>query len=168
MMDITEALDIPVIIYLPTDFISSDPAEEKNRALQKQFVHNNPNYLTFLSWEECKQMLDHRISFGSHTASHTVLSKLSPSQIENELVTSKQVIENRLNGSCVHFASPRGVIGRDFDPVLTEKIARKTGYRTVVSNNRGECSPGDNPYLLNRDHLVAKWENYQIRYFLSK
>ena len=77
-------------------------------------------------------------------------------------------MEKELGTPCVHFASPRGRTYRDFDPDLTKELAIKSGYRTVVSTTRGTIQKGDNPYLLNREHLLANWGNYQSRYFFGK
>ena len=113
-------------------------------------------------------MLGHKVTFGSHTASHTKLSTLNEEQIKYELETSKQVIEEKLEISCDHFAPPNGNIGVDFFPEIAEKIAREAGYRTLVSASRGKTDKSSNLYLLRREHLVAAWGNHQLKYFLSK
>jgi peptidoglycan/xylan/chitin deacetylase (PgdA/CDA1 family) len=174
MLEITDALEVPIIIYLPTDYI--DEASRKEEASGKEEGGGLPNLshpehprkLRHMDWEMCRDMLSHGITFGSHTTSHTILSTLSNEQLENELATSKQIIEERLGVVCDHFCPPNGKIPRDFDPVITEEIALKVGYKTVVSTHRGVIRQGDNPYRLNREHLVAAWGNRQIKYFFGK
>ncbi len=168
MMDITLQLNIPVIIYLPTDYIGTKPDELDYGLVYDRFAPRNKKLLRFLSWDQCREMLKHNISFGSHTTGHPLLSTLSRKDVEYELLESKRIIENELGTSCVHFACPRGRTGRDFDPDITRELAIKSGYQTVVTTIRGSINKGDDPYLLNREHLQAKWGNFQVRYFFGK
>ncbi len=46
-----------------------------------------------LSWEEARVMRNAGISFGSHTVTHPVVSKLSLDQVQHEIQESKKVIE---------------------------------------------------------------------------
>jgi len=168
MMPITVAHEVPVIIYLPTDYIGKEhyTPEEKRKIGPR--LPENPKELTYLSWDDCVDMLDHNVTFGSHTASHTILSTLNEEQTKYELETSKKVIEEKLKVPCDHFAPPNGYIGTGFFPEIAEKIAREVGYRTLVSASRGKTDKNSNLYCLRREHLVAAWGNHQLKYFLSK
>ncbi len=168
MMDITESHDIPVIIYLPTNYIGKKHFTDEDTLKISKTLKKNPRRLKYLSWSECIEMLDHQVTFGSHTTSHTILSTLNEDDIESELIISKQTIEEKLGIPCIHFAVPNGIIGKHFDPELTKKIAIKLGYKTLASSNRGKIQKGDDLYLLNREHLLAGWENFQIKYFFGK
>ena len=168
MMEITSRLQIPVIIYLPTDYIGSEPDELDYRLVYERFAPGNTLLLRFLNWDQCREMLNHQISFGAHTTGHPILSTLSRSQLEHELVESKRIIEKELEMPCPHFACPRGEIGRDFDPDITKELAIKSGYQTIVTTVSGITREGDDPYLLKRRHLLAKWGNYQIKYFFGR
>lgn len=116
MLDITVSLDIPVIIYLPTDYIGLNifMEEEKNKILH--FYPEAPKLVSFLNWEQCKKMLGCKISFGSHTASHANLINLNDNDIKQELEKSKMMIEKQLGVSCKHFACPWGKPGINFAP----------------------------------------------------
>jgi peptidoglycan/xylan/chitin deacetylase (PgdA/CDA1 family) len=168
MMEITDSLDVPIIIYLPTNYIDEATRMEPGQALPNLSHPENPKKLRHMNWEMCKDMLAHNITFGSHTTSHTVLSELSREQVVKELATSKKIIEDRLGMVCDHFAPPNGKIPRDFDPDVTEEIARDLGYKTVVTTHRGIIQKGDDLYRLNREHLVAAWGNQQLKYFFGK
>ncbi len=168
MMPITGVLGIPVIIYLPTGFIDPDTDDPEVLSRLRKFAPKNNKLLPFLGWEECKEMQKHQISFGSHSVTHPMLSQLDYEGVDFQLTKSKKVIEEKLGTPCRHFAVPKGRIGIDFDPVVTEEIAKKCGYHTVVSLGRGKIQKGDNVYLLNREHLIAKWGNPQIKYFFGK
>lgn len=168
MMPVTEAHNVPVIIYLPTDYIGrSDHTSEEKRRIGLN-LPENPMQLTYLSWDDCREMLKYKVTFGSHTASHRKLSTLDRDQIIHELTSSKNVIEDKLNTMCDHFAPPNGHIGVDFFPEIAEEIAKEAGYKTLVSATRGLTGLDSNLYLLRREHLVAAWGNYQLKYFLSR
>ena len=168
MMPITDAHDVPVIIYLPTDYIGRQEytSEEKRRIGLK--LPENPKQLSYLSWDQCNEMLGHKVTFGSHTASHRKLSTLDTVEIKFELESSKKIIEKNLNRKCDHFAPPNGNINVDFYPEIAEKIAREAGYKTLVSASRGISGKTSNVFCLRREHLVAAWGNHQLKYFLSR
>ncbi len=168
MMEITSNLNIPVIIYLPTDYVGLNASYANDIEKIKQFYPEDPKLISFLSWEDCKEMLLHNITFGSHTCSHANLSKLHSTGIETELRNSKNIIEEKLNTSCLHFACPWGRIGIDFHPEITTDIEKRIGFKSFATTNRGKMQKNDNLYQLRRDHLLAEWGNYQLKYFFGK
>lgn len=168
MMPITAEMNIPVIIYLPTIYTGLSETNEEDIVLIKNNLPGNPKLLSFLNWAQCREMLDHKISFGSHTKTHANLAGLSPAQIENELLESKLIIEESLQQSCRHFACPWGRVNINFDPAITTPIAQRLGYQTFCTTDRGKTQKGDDLFLLKRDHLLAGWGNYQLKYFFSK
>ena len=168
MMPITAAMNIPVIIYLPTIYTGLSETNEEDLVLVKDNLPNNSKLLSFLSWEQCREMLDHQISFGSHTKTHANLAGLSPAEIEKELLESKLIIEENLQRDCTHFACPWGRVNINFDPAITTPIAQKLGYQTFCTTDRGKTQKGDDLFQIKRDHLLAHWGNYQLKYFFSK
>jgi peptidoglycan/xylan/chitin deacetylase (PgdA/CDA1 family) len=169
MMPIVLKHKVPVIIYLPTDYIGLklERSDEAKRILN--FHPNNPKPISFLSWENCLEMQkENIITFGSHTCGHKNLSLLSSEELEIELQVSKQIIEDKLGTSCVHFACPWGRSGIDFEASITTPIAKKSGYKTFTTTNRGATFAGNDLYTLKRDHLLANWANYQLKYFFGK
>ena len=168
MMPITANLNIPVVIYLPTDYINLDMNVKEDFELVRDNLPNNPKLLSFLSWAQCKEMMQQQVYFGAHTKTHANLMNASAEKIEFELRSSKLAIEKNLHVPCDHFAYPWGRVYENFDPNVTNTIAAQLGYKTMVTTNRGKTVQGDHPYLIKRDHILAKWENYQLRYFLSK
>ena len=61
-----------------------------------------------LSWSEIKEMSENRISFGAHTVTHPILSRIPLSQAEKEILHSKYEIESKLNTKIDLFAYPNG------------------------------------------------------------
>lgn len=168
MMPITAALDIPVMIYLPTSYINLDVNNAADAERIKNFYPEKPMLVPFLNWEQCREMMKHKVSFGSHTVSHANLMTLSPQEIEKELRESKATIEHNLNTACEHFACPWGRAGLDFDPAITTAIASKLGYKSFATTNRGTMLRNDDMYQLKRDHIVPSWENFQLKYFFGQ
>ena len=167
-LDITVPLNIPGIIYIPTDYIDKTTFTPEDEAKIDPSLPKSPKTVSFLSWAECREMIKHNFTFGSHTKSHTILSTLSQNQIEHELVESKKIIEKNLGVPCHHFAPPRGHIGIDFDPEITVDLVKRIGFKTMAVTNRGKIMKGENLYLLKRDQMLAGWDNYQVKYFFGK
>lgn len=167
MLEITSRLEIPTMIYLPTNYIGLKTEIPEALEKIKSFHPKDPKITTFLTWDECREMISKNVQFGSHTVDHVNLSTITPKQIEFELAKSKEIIENELQVRCNHFACPWGRIGVDFDPEITTAIAKKLGYNSVVTTNRGTTGKGDDLFTLKRDHLLANWSTAQLNYFFG-
>jgi peptidoglycan/xylan/chitin deacetylase (PgdA/CDA1 family) len=50
------------------------------------------------------------VQFGSHTMTHTDLDRLNKNEIKDELVLSKETLQNKLKTEIKHFSYPRGII----------------------------------------------------------
>lgn len=61
-----------------------------------------------LSWDEVSEMAEEGISFGSHSRTHPVLSRLSPLQAREEIIGSKKAIESKIGKPVTCFAYPYG------------------------------------------------------------
>jgi peptidoglycan/xylan/chitin deacetylase (PgdA/CDA1 family) len=88
-----------------------------------------------LSWEQVQTMSESGVQFGSHTVSHSILIRLSPEELQRELLESKATLEARLNTPCDTIAYP---VGRSFS--YTPKILAEVGlagYRVGLAYNAG-------------------------------
>ena len=81
---------------------------------------------------------------------------------------SKDLIEQETGAPCRHFSAPWGKPGVDYEPVVHPPLAKRTGYSSFVTTQRGPNRSGSDPYQLRRDHLMANWEDYHLRYWLSR
>lgn len=168
MLPIVAELSVPVVIYLPTDYTGLSENNPEDIIKLKQNYPENPNLELFLSWDQCREMLNHNISFGSHTCSHVNLINLNEAEIEYELLQSKKIIERELAVACEHFACPWGQVNINFNPAITKPIAKKSGYKSFATTHRGKMQQGDDLFMIKRDHLLAEWGNHQLKYFFSK
>ena len=100
-----------------------------------------------LTWEQIRTMHRAGLSFGSHTLTHPVISRLEPALLEHELLESKKFLEKRI-GSAVHdFAYP---FGKREDCGVIPSALERYGYRSAATTVWGLNIPGINPYELRR------------------
>ena len=59
--------------------------------------------LKIMSWQDVEAMSSNGITFGAHTLTHPVLTRLSLAQAEQEINGSKLMIEGRIKKAVKHF-----------------------------------------------------------------
>ena len=74
-------------------------------------MNHNLN-IDFLSWDDCKTLINNKMDIGSHSINHFKSSLLTEDQLLIEMKNSKNTIEDKLEIECKHYASPFG----DFVP----------------------------------------------------
>jgi peptidoglycan/xylan/chitin deacetylase (PgdA/CDA1 family) len=103
---------------------------------------------TMLNWDDVLAMSEHGISFGSHTVSHPILSKLSDERMREEIEGSKRVIERKINRPVNAFAYP---VGRKQDFSNRAKgILKEAGYQCAVTTIFGVNESGQDLFELRR------------------
>ena len=105
----------------------------------------NDSFPQPITWDEIKKISNNSIiSFQSHGLSHTALSKLNKGEIENELVESKEIIEQHTGQKVHSFCYPYGneqVIGKN-----ALEIAVKH-YDSAVTLIKGRLQDSNSFYL---------------------
>jgi peptidoglycan/xylan/chitin deacetylase (PgdA/CDA1 family) len=101
-----------------------------------------------VSWSELREMREAGMSVQSHTRSHPFLSELGARDLRDELVESKQMLDDALGQDTDQLALPGG------DPPRRRLhgIIAETGYR-VVATSRWGCNRPDtaqDPMLIRR------------------
>lgn len=94
-----------------------------------------PDEYRSLSWGHAREMMNGGISFGVHTDTHPILSRISEAEIEKEVAISKRRLEAELDIPAVHFCYPNGHL-EDLG-VRTPDILRRYGFRTAVTTIPG-------------------------------
>jgi len=89
----------------------------------------------FLSWRQVKSLYDYGISFGSHTCTHPYLSQVSSAQVSRELVSSKEIIEERLGIMTRLLAYPYGDSN-----IEVQRMAKIAGYEAGFGIAGGRSS----------------------------
>jgi peptidoglycan/xylan/chitin deacetylase (PgdA/CDA1 family) len=134
---------IQAVIYLVTERVGSDG---------------------FLSWDEVKSMSDSGlVIFGSHTHTHRHFVRKEPyGNLEDELRTSKSVLETRLGKPCRHMAWPWG----DYEDAWLP-LVQKLGYVSAATTLAGANAKGTNPYefrRINVRHSGVRWLGARLRW----
>ena len=158
---VTNALPIllehkcPAIFYIPSNIV-------ENITPSIPYLEN----VEYLTLDDCKKLIDNGIAIGSHTVNHTPLIALNEAEVRSELLDSKKIIEAKLQVECKHFAPPWGKPGKHFNLKMGKKLTKEIGYKSLVTTERGLNFRGTDPFNIKRDHVIAAWGNYQLRYFL--
>ncbi len=80
-----------------------------------------------LTWDQVREMSREGISFGSHTMTHPVVSRLLPSEMADELSQSKEILEKKIGCPVRDFAFPFGQ--RADCGEAAESLLARAGYR---------------------------------------
>jgi peptidoglycan/xylan/chitin deacetylase (PgdA/CDA1 family) len=124
-------------VFLPTAYIGDHRVQFRDRDC--------------LTWGEVRELSDCGILFGSHTATHPQLSTLDSSAVKNEIVNSKQTIEDNLGKSVDSFAYPFAFpeANNSFVQMLRNALV-DSGYHQGVSTRIGAANRQDDRYFLRR------------------
>ena len=85
-----------------------------------------------VNWGEVEEMSASGVSFGSHSATHKILTKLSPEEIQNELNASFKALQREKVNTVPVFCYPNG----NFNHAIAEKV-KEAGYQAAVTTQFG-------------------------------
>ena len=170
--------DIPVTMYLVSDFIDGKtwlwwdvieyvlgnqdlceelkcmPNDERLRKMNA-IVHaaelpsRPPEKIAPLAWDEIRELSHDSVTFGAHTKTHPILSRISDvTALRDEVLTSKRRIEEEIQRPVNHFCYPNG--RRDDFTHETVGVVAAAGFQTAVTAEPGINPPGAPPFLLTR------------------
>jgi peptidoglycan/xylan/chitin deacetylase (PgdA/CDA1 family) len=100
---------------------------------------------SFLTWGELRQAQREGLEIGSHTVTHRPLPALPASDMRQELVASRRVLEQRLGHPVQWFAYPYGSLNR-----VTVAAVRAAGYVLAVTTQGGTHQAARHPLQLHR------------------
>lgn len=101
-----------------------------------------------LSWDEVRTMEKNGISFGSHTVTHPVLSRVPIDRAEEEIRVSKKTIEAELGKPVKTFAYPCGKKTHFTEGV--KRALQDAGYVCAVTTMFGVNDRRQDPFELRR------------------
>lgn len=112
-----------------------------------------------ITWDQLREMKKNHIYIGSHSVSHSDLSKMKKTEttktynerLKKEIFTSKKIIDKKLNQDTLFFSYP---FGRQTKKVLD--LAEKAGYKIAVTVKRGTNPFFADPYRLKRDQILKR------------
>jgi peptidoglycan/xylan/chitin deacetylase (PgdA/CDA1 family) len=109
---------------------------------QKKFLIRARPWLT---WNEIMEMRNGGLSFGSHTHNHLILSRIPLHQAREEIMRSKELLSEKIGETVVMFSYPNG----DYNVDLM-RVVRESGYKIVVTTQRGFIDESDDLLTLRR------------------
>ena len=127
------------------------PEREKNRSIEKLLqaldvvIPSKFGEKFMLTWNDISDMSENGISFGAHTVTHPILTKLSIEEAREEIVRSKKDIEKRVGAPCTLFAYPNG----DFNTEIIE-LVKKSGFKGAVTTIPHLISQDEKLFMLSR------------------
>lgn len=87
-----------------------------------------------MTWDQMRDMASKGFEFGSHTESHSDLTRLAPDVVRRELAASKAALEANLDRPCLYFSYP---FGRTNPPV--KHLVEAAGYEAAFTIAAGKC-----------------------------
>lgn len=99
----------------------------------KTFKQNDPKREAdkrYMTWEQIEFLYENNISFGSHTCSHPILTKLPKDEIQRELLNSKADMEAALGQKINWLAYPHGASNTEI-----HNMARESGYQAAFGGS---------------------------------
>jgi len=100
----------------------------------------------FLTWDEVNRMSAQGITFGSHSWSHTILTRVPDGEIERELHRSWNILQDRTAAHVPAFCYPGG----EFDDRIKALVLR-SGYQAAFGWTGGlESLPLRDPFAIRR------------------
>jgi len=95
------------------------------------------------------------VEFGSHTATHTRLTSLSPERLAAELEGSRRSLEARLGVRVLSLCYPYGAVS----PAVKEATAA-AGYRFGVASDSGPARFGDDLFEIRRAQVFPRTDGW--------
>jgi peptidoglycan/xylan/chitin deacetylase (PgdA/CDA1 family) len=123
--------------------------DEINRLIEDAATLFNltfPDERLLLNWEEVAEMSKKSISFGSHSVSHAILTKLSVEKVRTEMQSSVKTLQEKNINHVPVFCYPNG----DYTKEIAG-LAKSAGYSAAVTTRFGvENSPPQEMFELKR------------------
>lgn len=98
-----------------------------------------------MNWAQIRALHAAGMEIGSHTLTHRPPSTLSDEELRQELVKSRQILEDGLGAPVTSISSPTGF----FNPRM-RAIAREVGYKALCFGRIGLVQTSTDPFSLNR------------------
>src|SRR3989338_954193 len=115
-----------------------------------------------LSWEQVRRLDREGMTIGAHTVHHPILSRLPLAQAGDEILRSKQEIEQRLGHSIAMFCYPNGTFS-DITPPIA-RLVERAGFEAAVAAEDGPNDHRSDRFSLLR---VAAYQKHVPRFAMQ-
>lgn len=106
-----------------------------------------------LSWDEVVEMSRHKVSFGAHTITHPVLSRIPIEDAEMEVKLSRDALFAKLGAMPTLFAYPYGT-NEDYNRDVA-RVVERNGFICACTLEHGENRAGADLFSLKRTMVVS-------------
>ena len=136
VLPVLQRYSFPATLYVPTMFINGT-----SRWLQMEGEGTRP----MITWEQLSEIAASGIECGSHSHSHPQLDVLPPHVARNEIVLSKELLEQHLGREVVSFAYPFG-----YHTASVRRQVKEAGYASACAVKFEMCSESTDHFALTR------------------
>jgi len=117
-----------------------------------------------MTWDQARRLQRDGHIVGSHTMTHPNLAWVDEAARQKELLESRRIMEEKLQGPAIHFSYPSPIA----DPHFTKQTIESTkqaGYKTAVTCARGPVRKGEDALCLPR--VFAPLERHEFCWALE-
>lgn len=143
--------------FSATIFLVADRVGESNAWDAR---HGDPPR-PLLSWKEAGELAAQGIELGSHGRTHRPLPSIPQRDLREEILGSKQILEDRLGIRVRHFSYPHGLFD---DRCLS--LLREAGYESACADIRGGNREGTDPFQLRRSLITCHESQWSFAFKL--
>ncbi len=113
----------------------------------------------YMDWPELRILAQSGMIIGSHSLSHRIMTTLTPEIIKEELVVSKEILEQQLDIPVTDFSVPRGFYNK-----LILEIAQRAGYKKIFVS---AIVKGTENFVVERMAIKNDWTLLRFKQALS-
>ncbi|MGH7461049.1 MAG: polysaccharide deacetylase family protein [Longimicrobiales bacterium] len=148
-IELLNRYEIRAVFYVNT-LPFDDACSPADRAAYAYRIGVDPGSYDPLSGDELRALAAAGHEIGAHTHSHFRLAGLPVDQAQQEILSSKRILEDLIGTPVVHFSYPYGML-RFFSEDL-RRFCLQAGFRTVANATPGLQYSGQVPAALQRTH----------------
>jgi len=157
--EVLNPLGIRALFFVVSDLVRIEDRIQARcfmaeRLFPEMHIEKLPAHWSNMGWRDLEALLEQGHCIGCHTASHARLSKIkTQGELEQEIVSSAQTLEQRLGVPIEHFSYTFGDLDSFSEAALA--IARQR-FRFVYSGLRGDNARDVSPFTLRRDSAAGQ------------
>lgn len=157
--------------FIPTEFLSTPPAlqgdfaRRNNLAVGQELLDPESQERLAMTWDEARDLAGRHV-IGSHTRHHCrMVAELTPAQIEDEIVGSRRILEEKLQVPIRSYCW----VGGESDTYSTAAARQivAAGYEFAFVTTSAPIPARHDPFQLHRTNVDPEWDLDRVRFQLS-